>query len=504
MISLSELGFPTSAEHSNVITTQESIPSSLIRAVKELADSQDALSKRSYFLLKVLAILPHGESLERLKRIDHRFPIWAQNAEDLLDRDLIQVRLSTTLIGIEDGQQDRMRILVAPRPVRDYVLSKMSEKEVSSIVRKAVSLYFGDNWHLGNAALQKLGGTLTSDDGSLLENPHTLVLRLLDQNSIWETPETSTSVLNLCRIYSAALLSGKHYRNCAAICRDVLTIIPKTGFSIHRNALEVILARSLRMAGEHSEARILLERLLLLSWPKKNRMNLLLVYALCLQSLNDPHALTVANEVISLDSKSSEGLQAQAIIYEMEEDADNSEKLLAIELEARKRGFNTVANNLTLDRVSETNDAIAKSKLLREVYSTATKDGDPYTAARGMVKLCALTIKESGALPNNDLKLLIDAYQYFYGQRSDSLFLAAHKTLWDFFESQGDIRNLLSLFRHSSFIWRLNGKEKLEQLFIKKLVGNARHILSINILTADKNTGYFLIRATNSTGDSAN
>lgn len=497
VISLSELGLTSSIQQADVITTHETIPSTLVRAVTDLAESEDPLSKRSFLLLKVLSILPHGESLLRLKRIDHRFPIWPAHAEELLDRDLIQVRFSTALIGMEGEQENRMKILVAPRPVRDYVLSQMSSREIDALVRKAISLYFGERWATGSASLQKLGGALTSDDGSLLENPHSLVLRLLEQASIWDMPDSSSAILNLCKIYCNALLSGKHYRNCSTVCKDILRVVPETGFSSYRNAFEVMLAKALRMSGEDLEARVLLERLLQMAWPKKNRINILLVYALCLQSLNDIHALAVANEIISFDPKSSAGLQAKAIILEMQENADNSDKLLAIELEARKLGFNTVANNLTLGRVAEVNDAVTRSSLLQEVYSTSIKGGDPYTAARGMVKLCALTLKETGTLPSGDLNKLIDAYQYFYGQRSDSLFLNSHRTLWNYFESQADIRNLLSLFRHSSFIWRLNGKEEIEQVYIKKLVSSARQILSTNILTADKNTGYFLIRASN-------
>jgi len=500
VVSLSELGLANSIGQLDVVT-HESIPMSLVKAVTELAESEDPSSKRSYLLLKVLAILPHGESLQRLKRIDPRYPIFPKYAEELLDRDLMQVRSSTTLIGVHGGDEDRMKILVAPRPVIDHVLSRMSRREIDSLVGKAISLYFGENWKTGNASLRKLGGTLTSDDGSLLENPRILVLHQLEYLTTWEAPETASAILNLCQIYCSALLTGKHYRNCARVCRDVLSIVPDLGFESHRNTMEFILSKALRMAGETMEARSLFERLLALKWPKESKVQLLIGYALCLQSLRDPQAILVANDVIAQAPKTASALQAKSIILEMEEDTDNSGKLLMIEKEARKRDFNTVANNLILKRASKNKDSISFSVLMQEVHSTAVKEGDAYNAARAAVKLGAFSLKETSSLSNGDLNNLISAYQYFYGERFSSLFSDAHRTLWDFFESKEDVRNLLSLFRHSSFIWRLHGNEKNEQIYAQRLIDNARQILTTDILTADKNTAYFLVRARNGKAD---
>lgn len=102
------------------------------------------------------------------------------------------------------------------------------------------------------------------------------------------------------------------------------------------------------------------------------------------------------------------------------------------------------------------------------------KSGDTYTAARAVVKLGALSIKELGTISKVDLKNLIDAYQYFYGERFSFLFSKTHETLWSYFNSQSDVRNLLTLFRHSSFIWRLHGDETKEKTYVQELSDNAR------------------------------
>lgn len=493
VVSLSELEPVNLIEPAEFVATRELIPMSLVETVAELSKSKDPSSKRSYLLLKVLAILPYGESLERLKRIDNQYPIFPKHAEELLDSDLIQVRSSTTLIGINGGDEDRMKILFSSSPVRDYVLSKMSSREIDSLVSKATSLYFGDLWMTGNASLRKLEGALISDDGSLMENPHNIVMRLLKSTITSQGSNGITPILNLCNIYCSALYTGKHYRNCLTVCREIQAIIPETGFESHLNAINTLLAKSLRMTGEHSMAIPLFEKLLTIKQSKVSKAEILLGYALCLQSLKDQKAISIAKEVVELVPNTGNALQAQAIIIEMEDDSDKDSKLLLIEKTARKNKFNTVANNLALNRVENKEDYSS----LRIVHSTAVDAGDIYTATRAVVKIGRLSLKESGTLSNIDLNNLINAYQYCYGERFSSLFSKTHEALWSYFINRSDVKNLLVLFRHSSFIWRLHGDENKEKIYAKQLIDSASQILTTNILTTDKNTAYFLVRARN-------
>ncbi|QFS38849.1 metallophosphoesterase [Burkholderia cepacia] len=494
VVSLAELGPPTGTDLISSPSVTEAIPMSLVNAVSELASSSDPVAKRSWLLLKVLAILQHGESLQRLKRIEHESPIFPRHAEELLERDLIQIRSSTSIIRQSEGVEDQVKILVSPRPVRDYVLSRMSPREIDHLVKKAVSLYFGESWRTGSAGLRKPDGMLISDDGSLLQNPHFLVTRLLATPSVWQSTDSAEPVLGLCRIYCSALLEAKNYRNCAIVCRDVLAIIPSEGFSAHRDTIEIIFAKSLRMLGEHTEARPLYERLLTVDRSKEIKAQLLLNYAMCLQSLGDVAAIVAAKEVMDLVPKTANALHAESIIYEMQEDEDSDTKLLKLEVQARKHGFDTVANNLVLSRTAG-NKSTEADNALRQVYTTAAANGDLYTAARATVRLAARSLRQTTTLSSTDLAQLIKAYQYFYGERFDSLFSSAHQSLWNVFERQGDVRNMLSLFRHSSFIWRLHGDDDRERDYIKRLIGAARQILATDVRSADQNTAYFLLRA---------
>lgn len=491
VVSLSDLEptqLTTLNEHQ---VSRESVPLSLVKSVAALSTSKDPSLKRAYLLLKSLALLPHGESLERLKRIENQNPIFPKHAEELLDSDLIQVRISSALIRV--GQEETpVKILYAPTPVRDYVLLQMSPREIDSLIKKAANLYFGEDWRSGSATLKKIRGGLISDDGSLMGNPHGIVMRLLKSSLSINDSSSISSVMNLCKIYCQALYSGEHYRNCVTVCRDVLSIAPDNEKEAIR-IINTILAKSLRMVGEHSESIKIIEEVLKNSQSNQEKVEVFLVYALALQSLDDPKAIEAAEEVIRLDPESACALQAMAILIEMSDAENSSSELLKIEKKARELGKHTVANNLALDRVSNSDDYLS----LRTVHTTAVESGDAYIAARAVVRLATLVIKDTGSLPPKDLNDLINAYQYFYGERFIGLFTKAHTALWDYFAKRSDVRNLLILFRHSSFIWRLNGDEDKELEYVKLLSSTARNILTTNILTADKNTSYFLVRARN-------
>ncbi|WP_170941610.1 metallophosphoesterase [Cellvibrio mixtus] len=495
VVGLDELGPQSTSEIVSIENSSEDVPMSLVLAVKELAESTDLNMKRSYLLLTVLAILPNGETLQRLKRIKPDAPIYPLHAEELLERDLIRANASASLIGSQSGGGSSIKLLVAPTPVRDYILKKMSTTEIENIVGKALSLYFGDDWETGSPSLKKINGNSFSDDANLLHNPHFLITQLLCSSTTWSNPRFASIAIQLCKTY-CAIIGSKNYRLTVTACRDFIRMIPESGFEADVDTINLILAGCLRMMGQHDEAKELIIRLIDIPRSNSARASLLLDYALCLQSLGDVKASEVASEIIKIFPGTATAAHAQAIILEMQIGVDNSRKLIKLESETRKKNYVTVANNLTLSRVAKSNDADESLAALKQVYSTAIANTDRYTAARATVKMAELYIRSGNEIIGEDLNRLIDAYQYFYGERFKSLFTSAHKSLWTIFQQRDEPRNLLSLFRHSSFIWRLQGDEFNEKKYVDILMGASRHLLNTDIRTADQNTGYFLLRAT--------
>ena len=191
--------------------------------------------------------------------------------------------------------------------------------------------------------------------------------------------------------------------------------------------------------------------------------------------------------------KSGDALQAKSIVLEMQDDHSSEEKLLQLERQSRRDGHNTVANNLTLNRITTHTDPSAVSTL-RTVYESAKKANDLYNANRAATKIARFSCLLNGRIEQEDLKRLITAYHYFYGERFGSLFTNSHKALWDYFETVNEVHNQLVLFRHSSFVWRLNGHEDKEQNYLAALESKKNEVLLLGE-RIDKNVLYFLNRS---------
>nr|WP_269143520.1 metallophosphoesterase [Massilia phyllostachyos] len=476
--------------------SKEEVPRALSSAVSAILESSDPSTQRTALMLKLLCILPHGETLQKIKRFDPQKVFYSQHAEELLDRALIDVKTSFGVMNKGAQTNSEVRLLSVPAHVRDYVRSLLSEREVEALIRKAMGLYFEQHRTTSQWKLRAREGKNLSDDVTTLDNAHELALRTLVRAVDAKHISKAKSALALVQLYCGELMAGRHYRSCAVACESILRAIQEdvATFSKEILSLQYSLARCLRMLGESERAKSLFEDLRFKEWPKEMKVSLLLDYALCLQADGDQNAITVAKELISLSPKSGSAIQAKAIILELENEDDAGTQLLKLENEAKKRGALIVRNNLILSRANDSADDDEILEALEEVLQTSLKSKDAYNAGRASVKIATLMLRRKETLTNEVLNRLMATYQYFYGQRFDKLFVDAHKALWQVFEENGDIPNLLSLFKHSSFIWRLGGNEAREKPYIQKLLTEASHILTTDLRTADQETAYFVAR----------
>ena len=475
----------------------EVVPRALSTAIEAIFNSLDSNLKRTGLMLKLLCILPHGETLQKIRRFDSEYIFYETQAVTLLEYDLIEIRNGFGVIPNASSRENKIKLLFAKAAVREYVLSLLSEKEIDSLTKKAMSLYFEENRSSGLWKIKSREGFKISEDVTTLDNGHELVLRILSLAVLNSQNSRIKTALNLAQIYCAELLTGKHYRSCTAACDAVLSTAGTEASNYGNEVLSIryMLAKSSRMQGNHQRSRQILEELIEHEWPKDLKISLLLNYALCLQSLDDPGAIKAAEDLIKLSPKSNAAIQARGIIIELSTQDDSKAKLLKLEEQAKKNGAITVRNNLILSRADSYSDDSDILGVLQEVVSSSIKDRDPYNASRAAVKIATISIERKTKLSNENINTLVSAYQYFYGQRFDTLFLRSHKALWDIFESTGDIQNLLSLFKHSSFIWRLNGNEDREKPYVTRMIRSAAGLLKSNIITADHDTAYFIARA---------
>lgn len=496
VVSLHEISTSYGMDSSENAKSREDIPRALTKAVNSIIDSTEDGMQRTALMLKLLCILPYGETLNKIKRFDSQKVFYIDHAEELLDSGLIDVRNSMGVMS-SNTKNSQVKILVARGPVRDYVRSLLSEREMETLTKRAMGLYFEQQRGTGVWRIRSRDGVSISDDMTTLNNGHELALRSLAKVVSSGQKEKMKASLALAQVYCGELFSGRHYRNCAVACDSVVSATQSEEAFLKNEVMSIkyLLAKSVRMLGEHGRAQLLLEEIRSHTWSKDFKVSILLNYALCLQSLKDDNAIKVAKELIDLSPKSSSAIQAKSIIVEMSDDENSDTELLKLENDAKRRGAVIVRNNLILARAKIESSNPEILDVLKEVRDSSLKLNDSYTAGRASVKIATIMLRRQEGLTNEALNYLVQSYQYFYGQRFHNLFVEAHKALWEVFEKSGDTANLLSLFKYSSFIWRLSGSEEREKAYIEKLTRSAVNVLSTDLRTADQDTAYFVARA---------
>lgn len=475
-----------------------SAPPALVSTINELRYSEDDGELRAYRLLLALSALPQGERLTRIKRFDGPKPFHLSHARLLQQKVLIDTASVSAGIGAYDD--DAMsKALVVPRPVRDYVRDTMDETTARSIDRTSLELFFGSEWQSGKIESSPTGRRIRSPicDGYEIQNASTLILRFIRRALGDDNGFEIESGIRLASSFIECLIKGDHFRSAASLAKDVITAIEEFGgYEKELNILRYEHARSLRMLSRHDEAREEFERLDHGCLSKWQRQASELGLALCYDSLGDKErAVSTARRAIEIDKKSSQALQAEGIIAEQIEDYDarvaELERLLA---KARKGEYQKLVSNFLLMLAQQARRAgkASVSDRLAEILKPGSKS-DNYNRARAIVEFA----RSAGRpLTDPEQDRLLEAYHYLYQERLYNLFDSGHEVLWQVFEAADDTANLLNLFRHSSFIWRLNGREKQETKYLQKLFQKVNDLMFKDARETSRDAAYFVVRVT--------
>src|SRR5262249_8570426 len=162
-------------------------------------------------------------------------------------------------------------------------------------------------------------------------------------------------------------------------------------------------------------------------------------------------------------------LHATAIIAEVTLSGESKfRELNRLVKRAKDLGCTALSENILLTLLR---DEKKPEKRIKRLEGLLSGEPDVYNRARAIVmKAEAIQeSKKSSMLNSADLRLLSNAYSYFHGQRFGSLFDRSHKVLWGIFEERGETDQLLRLFRHTSFLWRIRGEESKEAEYVKRL-----------------------------------
>ena len=459
-------------------------PKQLQRAVASLANSTNQYSRRSFRLLKVLTVLTEGETIQSIKRFYPAEPFYFENATELMRLSLLELGASSSPVGDfmpsstkARSEQDLPKVLRVPRQVRDYVRGLISEKERTEIVTAGTELLFGRRWREGKIHLRDERPSFTSASESKGIGNEQTVIRFLLSDAV--NKQNAAAIKRAGRLglyYGHKLLQKDRYRDAGLIGADLVRLLESTNCVEEWVEASGIYGRALRMTGHREEAIKVLEAGLEKGeefLAKESKAAFHLNIALANESEGDMEAAAfAARKVVELvPSESGHALQAQGIIINATEKGSQQQKHLSeLEQLARRKKSYTVANNLALELARMTKDVDESLRLQERVLQ---EKEDTYNRIRAVIDKAQL-LQESGRLSqlkSQDRRMLSAAYSYSYGQRMSPLFDKCHRILWGVLSKENLWVQLIRLFRHSSFLWRLKGSDKEEVTYLHELDG---------------------------------
>ena len=235
-------------------------PAALQTVISELCNSSEDNLARSHELLKCLSVFPHGEQLERVKRFHHSRPFFHIHARELLDRGLI-TSTTNSQVGLAE-EESAIRLLTVPSVVRECLGDRLEGDEGESIRRRALGLYFGADWKTGKFSYpsgHRFDQALCS--GHAIANASALVLRHVAKAVASGDGEEIASSLRLASAYSAALISGDHYRSIVVFCEDLLALVENCAPGPSVAFIKYQFGISLRMTGARERAKAVINQI---------------------------------------------------------------------------------------------------------------------------------------------------------------------------------------------------------------------------------------------------
>lgn len=478
-------------------------PPGLAETVNELQKSQDPNSRRAFDLLCALMLFPRGEQLTTVKRFFETRPFWPQDARLLVDAGLVDAS-ELQMLG-DDASSEIGSALVVRRQVRDFLYASLPEQELRALNKRAIAIYFGQDWSLKGIQSSKEAKFEDRNCGAWkIGNASILILRVVRETINSEKKGNNNgkikSALDLASSYCTALMSGDRWSSIVSLCSDLLPLFQDAEVSPEDLfTLNGLYAKSLRMIGETDEARKLYEDVVPLGSANASntRQANLLNLALCYERLGDSErALTTAKKCQSVSPRSTASIQAQTIILNCgPETTDKSARLLKLEQQALRKRSLTVASTLALERAEKANSVSEKRDILNAIMERDQGGEDKYNVMRATLRRAQLDLEAGIVLSTKLVYQVIDAYQYLYGENMNSLFRQSHDVLWSHFERTEDMRNLLSLFRHSSLIWRLRDQPDEERSYLVRLSARVGAEGGDLLRNAGKELAYFVARA---------
>jgi predicted phosphodiesterase/tetratricopeptide (TPR) repeat protein len=451
------------------ITTSPSgisvLPGGLLqRAISELSESKDDTLKRAYVLLKILSVFPHGEELSKIKHFERAKPVFYAHAQILQQRGLLYAE---EIENFDRGvSTERPKRLLVTRAARECLHANLSPTELKRLNEAAAKLYFGNEW-ASAPGKPPVAYRFNQPNKALAEmdNARAIIMRMVAYASGNE--RSLQALMQLISAHGAALLSGSYYKSAHELFDYILPMLEGQVTTSSYEYATYLHAKGLRMM-DGSESSERAKEMLLSVLPgisdKVTKVSVYLNLAHCCNYLDQSsEAIEYAEKIIALDSRCASALTANQIILELSDDVtDIDSKLEKLESKARKQSELSVAFNISFSKIKSISDPEQKAEKLHKLIKEAKQNDDHYNVMRGMIVLGELAVKRKIQLDPQEKNELIKIYHYLYNESFYTQFNRCHDILWHVFSMDGEIHNLLQLYRYSSLSWRLRGKNARE------------------------------------------
>ncbi|MFD6319887.1 metallophosphoesterase [Methylorubrum thiocyanatum] len=473
------------------------LPQQITNKLRTLRRSNNEEEKRAYKLLLALSSLPQGEKLERMKHFLGVHPFMRPHARILIDRGLIY---HSPVASISEDRDPTSPLLIVSRSVRDHLRDLMDDDIRTSNDELALNLYFGTEWRNGNLKQAPTCMRVRSAncDDYEMQNAITLILRYVRRQIESGSKRTKDNSLRLALTFMRLLIQGEHYRSCAIISEDLIRLLKDQHDYRDKVALiQVQLASSLRLMGRTIVAQDVLRSCNFQLLTKSQRQEAELELAFCASRLNEmAEVADIAKRLIAIDSATIWALYARMLLAENILDKTRQQReLRKLLTAARGRNHRGLINSLSLALSRSYGIQDERSvPLLNAVINSSNHKDEFYNGIRALTEMLS-----SGYFDGNanefQRRRIIEAYHYCHKERLVVLFNRCHTILWNIFENSKDTQNLLNLYKHSSFFWRVNFSPELEIRYHRLL---ERHIESVETekpFLRSENHRYYLARS---------
>lgn len=430
-------------------------------------------------LLRVLSILTYGETIDQLKQFLPGRPLFARDAEALHSAALIDpipLSLSAPVISDKGTRASTIgpKVLRVPKQVRDRVIASLTLDEKTSLLAAAGEFFFGVGWRVGKKPkLRKMPAHYREYVAHGVGNEYA-VLQLMIANA-----KDANDIVNL----KAAVRLGIHYcgilkaadrnRDLRLVAQGLLRLIEDTALTDDICDLNRLAGRASRLTGHHEEAVSHFRTSLDQAKPRGSheaRTYAMLEMADSLSGTGDKDGAIETTRQVQAEATPGSLVEHQAkakLVRLQPPSQETYATLVRMKKRARKKGWESHANDLCIQIAARTADWKQQVGLYDEILASKEEGWNRYRAATEKA-LAVVRHNELTRLSSHDRRDLLEAYSFSHTQRLE-LFDQAHEALWGILEHEGNREGLYQLFKHSSFIWRIRGDDATELEYFERL-----------------------------------